>query len=103
MINKHMDDSKKAARAGKRIFSDLTTIKAPQDSGITIINKNWHIVADQYMGYKELEYYCIKSDFVEPTCKKFNKWRYYGKLVTYISNNNALEKKVFIKITNDSQ
>ena len=26
-INKHMDDSKKATRAGKRIFSDLVTIK----------------------------------------------------------------------------
>ena len=45
-INKYMDDSKKAMRADKRIFSDLATIKAQQDSGITIPNKNWHIVLD---------------------------------------------------------
>ena len=49
--NKHMDDSKKATRA------DLVTIKSPQDSGITIINRNWHIVVDQYAG-------CRESDFI---------------------------------------
>ena len=58
----------KCARAGKRIFSDLVTINAPQDSGITITNMNWHIVVDP--GYNELEFYSTKSDFVEPTCKK---------------------------------
>ena len=52
-INKHMDVSKKSTRAGKRIFLDLATMKAPQDSGIIITNKNWHIVVDQYTGYKE--------------------------------------------------
>ena len=40
MTNKHLDASKKATRAGKRVFSDLATIKLPQDSGITITNKN---------------------------------------------------------------
>ena len=65
--------NKKATRAGKRMFSDLVTIKAPQDSGITIIHKKWHIVVDQYTEYKELEFYCNKSVFVEPTCKKFSK------------------------------
>ena len=48
-----MDDSKKAMRAGKKRFSDLATIKAPQDSCIPITNKNWYIVVDQYTGYKE--------------------------------------------------
>ena len=52
-INKNMDNSKKATRAGKRIFSDLATIKVPQGSGTTTTNKNWHIVVDQYTGYKE--------------------------------------------------
>ena len=50
VVNKHVDDSKKAMRAGKRIFSDLATIKAPQDSGIIITDRNWHIVVDQHMG-----------------------------------------------------
>ena len=58
-------------RAVKRIFSDLATIKTPQDSGITITNKHWHIVVDQYTGNKEVECYSTKSDFVEPMCKKF--------------------------------
>ena len=40
VINKHMDDCKKATRAGKRIFSDLVTIKVTQDIGITMTNKN---------------------------------------------------------------
>ena len=69
MVNKPVDNSKKVTRAGKRIFSDLATIKVPQDSGITITNRNWHIVVDQYMGYKESEFYSTKSDLVEPTCK----------------------------------
>ena len=47
VINKHVDDSMKYTWA-KRIFSDLVTAKAPQDSGITITNKTWHIVVDQY-------------------------------------------------------
>ena len=46
VVNKHVDDSKKAMTAVKRIFSDLATIKAPQDSAITITNRNWHIVVD---------------------------------------------------------
>ena len=78
VFNKHMDDSKKATKAGKRIFSDLATIKASWDSGITITNKNWHIIVDQHTGYNELECYCNMSDFVKPTCKKFNEWKILG-------------------------
>ena len=63
-INKHVDNSKKATRAGKILFLDLPMIKATQDSGI-ITNKNWHIVVDQYRGYKKSEFYSTKSDFVE--------------------------------------
>ena len=47
-ISKHVDDRKTAMRAGERIFSDLVTIKAPQDSGITITSENLHIIVDQY-------------------------------------------------------
>ena len=77
-INKHMDKSKKAMRAGKRIFYDLATIKAPKDSGITINNKNRHIVVDQYTGHRESEFYSTKSDFVEPMCKKFMSGKIMG-------------------------
>ena len=45
-INKNVDDSKIATRAGKRIFSHLATIKALQGS-IIGTNKNWHILVDQ--------------------------------------------------------
>ena len=47
-INKHMDNRKKAMRAGKKICSDLATIKA--------INRNWNIFKDQYTRYKELHF-----------------------------------------------
>ena len=97
-INKHVDDSKKVTRAEERIFSDLATIKAPQDSSITVANKNWHIVVDQYTGYKESEFYGTKSDFMESTCNKFNEWKNNGKPVTNIIN--AWENKVLIKIAN---
>ena len=50
MTNKHVDDSKKAVRAGKRIFSDLMTNKTPQDSNITMTNR---IHVDQFIGYKK--------------------------------------------------
>ena len=78
-------------------------IMVPQDSGITITNKNWHIVMDQYTGYKESEFYCNKSDFVKPTCKKFSNWKNNGKLVTYIRHDSAPENKVLMKIANDLQ
>ena len=55
VVNKHVDNHKKATRASERIFSDSATIKAPQDSGMTITNRNWHIIVDQYDGYKELD------------------------------------------------
>ena len=55
------------------------------------------------MGYKELEFYCTKSDFVEPMCNKFSKWKNNGKLMTYVRHNNAWENKVLRKIANDSQ
>ena len=90
-------------RASKRIFSNLVTIKAPQTSGITITNRHWHIVVDQYTGYMESKFYSAKSDFVKPMCKKFSRWQNNGKLVSHIRHNNALENKVLIKIPNDSQ
>ena len=98
-----MDDSKTATRAGKRLFSDLTTIKAPPDSDITTTNRNWHIVVDQYTGYKELEFYSTKSDFVETTYKKISEWKNNRKLVTYIKHDNAPKNKILIKIANYSQ
>ena len=64
VINKHVDDSKKATKVSKRILSDLAMIEMSQDNGVTITNKKLHIVVDQYTGYKESEFYCTKSDFV---------------------------------------
>ena len=58
---------------------------------------------DQCTEYKKSEFYCTKSGFVEPTCKKFSKWKNKEKLVKYIKHNNAPENKVLIKIANDSQ
>ena len=75
----------------------------PQDSGITITNRNWHIVVDQYTGYKESELYSTKSDFLELTCKKFSEWKNNGKLVSYTRHDNAQKNKILIKIANDSQ
>ena len=72
-----MDNGKKAMRAGKRILSDLAMIKAPQDSDITITNKTGTL-----LWINTLEFYCNKSDFVEPACKKFSEWKNNGKLVT---------------------
>ena len=100
-INEHVDDGNKVTRAEERIFSDLATIKAPQDGSITITNVNLQIVVDQYTGYKESEFYHTNSEFVEPTCKKFSKWKNNEKLVMYIRHGNSLENKVLIKITND--
>ena len=102
-INKHVYEIKKVTRAGKRIFSVLATIKEPQDSGITITNRNWQIVVDQYTAYKESQFYSTKSDFVEPMCKKFSKWKNNRKPISYNRLNNAPENKVLMKITNDLQ
>ena len=101
--NKQVDNSKKATRSGKRIFSCLVTINAPGESGITITNRNGYIVMNQYTGYKKLEFYCNKSDFVEPMCKKLREWKNNEKLVMYIRHNKALENKFLMKIGNDSQ
>ena len=70
-MNKHVDDSKKATRAGESIFSDLATIKVPHDNGIHIPYRKGH-----------LEFYSTKSDFVELMFKKFSKWKNNGKPVS---------------------
>ena len=62
------------------------------------MNKNWYIVVDQYTEYKELEFYCTRSDFAEPMCKKFSKWKNNGKRVTETKQDNAWENKVVIKL-----
>ena len=56
---------------------------------------------DPYTGYKELEFYNTKSDFVEAMCKKYSTGKNNGKPISYIWHNNAPENKVLIKI-NDS-
>ena len=89
-------------RADKEMFSDLATIKAIQESGIAITKKNCHIVVDQYMGYKELQFHGAKIDFVEPMYKKFSKWKSNGKPVTFIRQDNTLKNKVLMKITTHS-
>ena len=71
-INKDVGNNKKATRADKRMFLYLVTNKAPQDSGVTITNRNWYIVMVWYTGDKELEFHCTNSDFVEPMCKTFS-------------------------------
>ena len=73
VINKYVDDSKKGTRAEKKLFSDLMTIKALQDSSTTGANKDWNFVVDQYTWYKESEIYGTKSDFVGSMRKKFSK------------------------------
>ena len=40
VTNKNVDKGKKAIRVRVRIFSDLATIKVPQDSCIIVINTN---------------------------------------------------------------
>ena len=96
-----MDNKKKATRVGERIFSYLVTIKAPQDSGITITNRSWHIVVDQHTGYKDLEFYSTKSDFVVLMCNKISNWKNNGKLVWYMMHDNAMGHKILIKIANN--
>ena len=54
-------------------------IEAPQDSGITITNKKWQIVVDQYTGYKELEFYCTKSDLWNQHARNLANGKIMGK------------------------
>ena len=63
-VNQYVDNSKKAMKDGKRIFSDLATVKAPQDSGITT-NRNWHIIVDQYTGDKVLKFYSTNNQYAK--------------------------------------
>ena len=58
VVKKHVDDSKKAMRAIKRMLSDLATMKAPQDSGIAITNRNWHCCGSVHgiQGVRVLQY-----------------------------------------------
>ena len=109
MMTKHHDEellnpeSDKATRAGKRIFSDLVTIKAPQDSGITITKKeliHCHESVHGIQGVRVLQY---QELLCGPICKTFSEWKHSGKLVLYIQHDNAPENKVSIKLANDLQ
>ena len=71
--------------AEERIFIDLAMINSPQDNGIIVTNKNWHIMVDQDNGSKEWEFYGTKTGFVELKDKKFSKQKNIRKQVTYIT------------------
>ena len=58
---------------------------------------------DQYTGYKELELFSTKNDFMELTSKKFSKWKNNGNPIIYIRHDNAPKNNVLIKIANDLQ
>ena len=70
---------------------DISTIKAPKGVRVNVTKPQWRILIDHRTMMKFSDFYCKKSDMVEPTCELFNKWKEERKPVKQLRCDNAGE------------
>ncbi len=99
-VNKVCASASKATEAGERIFLDLTTITAPDTVDVVLRKTVWHMIVDQYTGYKASAFFSRKNEYLEPLCQTLLEWEQQGLTVKYVRHDDAGENKAFIKIAN---
>ena len=67
--------------------------RTPKGCDIAITKKNWHLLIDQAVEYKESRFYDMEGDLVELMCKLFHKWKQSGKSVLKLPQDDAGENK----------
>ncbi len=83
-VNKVCNSESKAQKAGERIFLDLTTITAPNTVDVTLRKTVWHMIVDQYTGYKASAFFSRKNEYLEPLCQTLLEWEQRGLRVKYV-------------------
>ena len=96
--SKSADEITIPRKAGEEVRLDISSIKPPKDSGITISKPYWRIVADKRTGMKYSEFYPTKNEMIEPTRKLFTKWKQEGNEVKKVRCDNG---KKNIKLQSD--
>lgn len=86
-----MSTSVKSTVPNGRIFLDLSRIKPPKDSDITVTKSNWRLMVDEHTHMKFSDFFETKDGMVEPTCQKLSLWKQQGKPVENIRLDNAGE------------
>ncbi len=76
--NKVFTSKSKAQEAGEGIFLDLTTIMAPDTVDFILCKTVWHMIVDQYMGYKVSAFFSRKNEYLEPLCQTLLEWEQLG-------------------------
>ena len=64
------------------------------DKNTNITNINWHLMVDEYSGYKISCFYATKNGMVEPTCQQYQLWKSNDKPVHVVQQDNASENKI---------
>ena len=98
-----MSTREKAEKPGECIFSDQSMTRAPKGCDIGSTNKNWYLLVDQVMEYKESRFHETKGDLVEPTCKLFHKWKQPRKPAVKLWKDDAGENKKLEKRLNSAE
>ncbi len=79
---------------------DLTTITAPDTVDMILCKTVWHMIMDQYTGYKASAFFSRKNEYLKPLCQTLLEWEQHGMGIEYIWHDNAGENKAFVKTAN---
>ncbi len=79
---------------------DLTTITAPDTVDVIPCKTVWHMIVDQYTGYKASAFFSRKNEYLEPLCQTLLDWERHELGIKYLWYDDAGENKAFIKMAN---
>ena len=74
---------------GERIFGNTAIAKKPKLFDVTIDAPNWWMIVDELSQTKFSAFYSRKNQMVEPSCRKFSKWKQSGNKVEFFRCDNA--------------
>ena len=83
-----------ATKFGKRVYSDISTIKHQNEELPAVTKPNWHMLVDEATRLKISAFYESKNGMVKPTCEKFHCWKQAGHLVVCVRQDNARKNKL---------
>ena len=88
-------DGVKATKPMERVYHDLSHLKAPKGSGVSISKPNWQMIVDERTGLKISAWYSTKNEIVEPTCERLRRLEQVtGNELHFMRQDNAGENKL---------
>ncbi len=67
---------------------------------VTLCKIVWHMIVDQYTGYKASAFYGRKNEYLESLFQTLLEWKQYGLGIMKVRHDVASENKAFIKMAN---